>query len=95
MISQTSSKISRFNMKADYSPTTALKTVQLSPGENPGYTHAKCLTDVSANRTSELLTINHTLYHTRWKQTFHSKFFFFFLRKKGKSINPHTPLLPE
>ncbi|KAI0199064.1 hypothetical protein F4808DRAFT_471969 [Astrocystis sublimbata] len=46
--------------------------IQLSPWATPGYTHAVSLTQESADRTSELLTINHTLYHTRWKATFHN-----------------------
>ncbi|RDW58255.1 oxidoreductase AflY [Coleophoma cylindrospora] len=49
----------------------ALNGIQLSPDNSPGYIHAGGLTEESASKTSELLTINHTAYHTRWKQTFH------------------------
>ncbi|KAF2800324.1 hypothetical protein K505DRAFT_370324 [Melanomma pulvis-pyrius CBS 109.77] len=40
--------------------------VELSPSSTPGYTHANGLTGESAKKASELLTVNHALYHTRW-----------------------------
>ncbi|KAF2256105.1 hypothetical protein BU26DRAFT_573978 [Trematosphaeria pertusa] len=46
--------------------------VQLSPSTTPGYTHADGLTAESAKKASDLLTINHAAYHTRWKGTFHN-----------------------
>jgi hypothetical protein len=47
--------------------------VILTPSSTPGFTHAENLSVESANLTSELLTINHDRYHTRWKATLHSK----------------------
>jgi hypothetical protein len=49
------------------------KTIQLSPGSTPGYTHAANLTEESAKRASELLTVNHDLYNTRFNGGLHSK----------------------
>lgn len=40
--------------------------IKLSVTDTPGYTHAEGLTEDSASLASELLTINHNLYHTRW-----------------------------
>ncbi|OCK72798.1 hypothetical protein K432DRAFT_430891 [Lepidopterella palustris CBS 459.81] len=54
------------------SAQAAAKTIQLSPHATPGYIHAEGLTEESAKITSELLTINHALYHTRWKDTLHN-----------------------
>lgn len=59
----------RYAMAAQASPYT----IQLSPDDTPGYTHAQGLTAESAELVSDLLNINHESYHTRWKQTFHSK----------------------
>jgi hypothetical protein len=50
----------------------AATRIELSPSISPGHTHADNLTIESAKKASELLTLNHTLYHTRWKATFHS-----------------------
>lgn len=47
--------------------------VQLSTHGTPGHVHVQSRTVESADITSDLLTINHANYHTRWKQTFHSK----------------------
>ncbi|KUI67496.1 Oxidoreductase AflY [Cytospora mali] len=46
--------------------------IQLSSTDTPGYTHVQGLTSESAEVTSNILTENHELYHTRWKQTFHN-----------------------
>ncbi|KAI1456592.1 hypothetical protein F4805DRAFT_431801 [Annulohypoxylon moriforme] len=53
-------------------PRLTSTSVQLSPSGTPGYTHAKALTEESAKRTSSLLTLNHSLYHTVWKASFHN-----------------------
>jgi hypothetical protein len=53
------------------SPTA--HTVLLTPEATPGHVHVKKLTEESANLVSDLLTQNHTLYKTRWKDTLHSK----------------------
>lgn len=58
---------------ATNTPSAAATAVHLSPKTTPGYTHVGGLTDESAKKTSELLTVNHKLYHTRWNLTFHSK----------------------
>ncbi|KFA49996.1 hypothetical protein S40293_05970 [Stachybotrys chartarum IBT 40293] len=39
----------------------------------PGLTHVGGLKEGSAKKASEFLIINHLLFHTRWKATFHSK----------------------
>ncbi|GAB1312818.1 Oxidoreductase AflY [Madurella fahalii] len=49
-----------------------VKTIQLFPSSTPGYTHAPGLTEESAKRASELLTINHDLYHTRFNGGLHN-----------------------
>ncbi|KAF1952597.1 hypothetical protein CC80DRAFT_596415 [Byssothecium circinans] len=46
--------------------------VQLSTATTPGHTHVGNLTEASAKKASELLTVNHSSYHTRWKGTFHN-----------------------
>ena len=51
---------------------TATTTIQLTTHGTKGYTHAEGLTEESAKKVSELLTINHTLYHTRFNAGFHS-----------------------
>jgi hypothetical protein len=51
---------------------TATTTIQLTIDGAKGYTHAAGLTEESAKKVSELLTINHTLYHTRFNAGFHS-----------------------
>jgi oxidoreductase AflY len=48
------------------------KTIQLTTDGTPGYTHVADLTEESAKKASELLTINHNLYHTRFNAGFHS-----------------------
>ncbi|PPJ51019.1 hypothetical protein CBER1_07835 [Cercospora berteroae] len=40
--------------------------------DTPGYTYAEGLTEGSARLTSELLTLNHDLFHTRWNADFHN-----------------------
>ncbi|KAK4147652.1 uncharacterized protein C8A04DRAFT_33805 [Dichotomopilus funicola] len=57
---------------ATNTPSDAATTVHLSPRTSPGYTHVAGLTDECAKKTSELLTVNHKLYHTRWNLTFHN-----------------------
>ncbi|KAK8055194.1 hypothetical protein PG993_000421 [Apiospora rasikravindrae] len=52
--------------------TKGLREVQLSPWKSPGHVHFGKLTVESAQKASQLLTINHTGFHTRWKSTFHS-----------------------
>ena len=64
--------IPAITMKAGYSQIASNK-ILLSPSDTPGYTHAANLTYDSARRTSELLTVNHSIYHTRWNAGFHSK----------------------
>ena len=59
-------------MDTDKCTRKAVTTIQLSPTATPGYVHAAKLTEASARRTSELLTLNHSLFHTRWKASFHS-----------------------
>ncbi|KAJ5698626.1 hypothetical protein N7462_000631 [Penicillium macrosclerotiorum] len=54
------------------SPHTDTRTVQLTADGTSGYTHAAGLTKESAAKASELLTINHTLYHTRFNAGFHN-----------------------
>ena len=51
----------------------ASSIIQLSPGATPGYTHAEGLTEESASKASELLTLNHSLYHFRFNGGFHSR----------------------
>ncbi len=51
---------------------TATNSIHVSADAAPGYTHAEGLTDESASRASELLTINHGLYHTRFNGGLHS-----------------------
>ncbi|KAF2204078.1 hypothetical protein GQ43DRAFT_438277 [Delitschia confertaspora ATCC 74209] len=46
--------------------------VHLNPDTTPGFTHAPILTSEGAKLASELLTINHASYHSRWKGTFHN-----------------------
>lgn len=58
---------------AKYWPEKDIDSVELSVFATPGAVHAEGLTEASAKKTSELLTINHALYHTRWKATFHSR----------------------
>lgn len=53
---------------------TASNIIQVSADASPGYTNAGALTGKSANKVSELLTINHALYHTRFNGGFHSRF---------------------
>lgn len=50
----------------------SVTTVVLSPESTPGQVHVQNLTKESAKLVSELLTQNHTLYKTRWKDTLHS-----------------------
>lgn len=50
-----------------------VKTIRLSPTTSPGYTHAPGLTEESAKRASDLLTLNHDLYHTRFNGGLHSE----------------------
>ncbi|KAK3690578.1 hypothetical protein B0T22DRAFT_194798 [Podospora appendiculata] len=50
----------------------ATSRVQLSPATTPGFTHVGGLGEGSAKKASEFLVINHALYHTRWKATFHN-----------------------
>ncbi|CAI7591636.1 unnamed protein product [Penicillium glandicola] len=52
--------------------TTAPGAIQLTVNDTPGYTHAAGLTNESAVKTSELLSVNHTLYHTRFNGGFHN-----------------------
>ncbi len=59
------------NQNGDAQPD--VKTIRLSPASTPGYTHAPGLTEESAKRASELLTLNHDLYHTRFNGGLHSK----------------------
>ncbi|KAK2813666.1 hypothetical protein FQN50_000064 [Emmonsiellopsis sp. PD_5] len=47
------------------------RTVHLSPDTAP-YMRSHDLTEKSAAITSKLLTLNHAMYHTRWKDTFHN-----------------------
>ncbi|KAK0610577.1 hypothetical protein B0T17DRAFT_500544 [Bombardia bombarda] len=47
-------------------------TVYLSPETTPGFVHVDGLTQDSADKASELLTLNHELYHTRWNGIFHN-----------------------
>lgn len=55
-------------------PFATATRIELSPSATPGCTHANGLTGESAKKASELLTVNHTLYHTRWSALgFHSK----------------------
>ncbi|CAK3875106.1 Hypothetical predicted protein [Lecanosticta acicola] len=56
----------------DNYPRTAANTVELSPDRTPGYAHAEGLTEASARKTSELLTVNHDLYHNRWNAGLHN-----------------------
>lgn len=50
--------------------------IQLSPDETPGRTHVKGLAQESADRTSELLMVNHVRYHTLFDAVgFHSKIY--------------------
>ncbi|KAI7974931.1 hypothetical protein EIK77_001684 [Talaromyces pinophilus] len=51
---------------------TATTTIQLTTHGTKGFTHAEGLTEESAKKVSELLTINHTLYHTRFNAGFHN-----------------------
>ncbi|KAK3304549.1 uncharacterized protein B0T15DRAFT_245526 [Chaetomium strumarium] len=53
-------------------PHNLARTVQLSPGATQGYTHAGTQTEESAQKASELLTLNHARYHVRWSHTFHN-----------------------
>ncbi|KAG6995600.1 cytochrome P450 monooxygenase [Physcia stellaris] len=46
--------------------------VQLSVALTPGRTHAQGLAEKSASRASELLNLNHNLYHTRFNGGFHN-----------------------
>lgn len=46
--------------------------IQLTVKDTPGYTHAEGLSEETAKLTSELLTINHDLYHNRWNAGFHN-----------------------
>jgi len=48
------------------------KTIRLTVDGTPGDTHAKNLTEESAKLTSELLTLNHEIYHTRFNGGLHS-----------------------
>ncbi|KAL3417758.1 hypothetical protein PVAG01_10768 [Phlyctema vagabunda] len=50
----------------------AITTVTLSADATPGFTHVGSLKEESAKKVSEFLIINHLLYHTRWKATFHN-----------------------
>jgi hypothetical protein len=50
-----------------------LDSIVLLPDKTPGWTHADKLTLESAKLASELLTINHSFYHTRWNAGFHSR----------------------
>ncbi len=48
--------------------------IQLSPDATPGATHVEGLTQDSADKTSELLMVNHARYHTLYDAVgFHSK----------------------
>ena len=48
--------------------------VILAPSSTHGIAHADELTPESATKTSELLTLNHEKYHTRWSPLgFHSE----------------------
>ncbi|KAI1667291.1 Oxidoreductase AflY [Pyrenophora tritici-repentis] len=58
-------------MTAKFSHVASNK-VQLSPTTTPGFVHTDGLTEESTKKTSDLLTINHEAYHTRWKATFHN-----------------------
>ncbi|KAL4898268.1 hypothetical protein BDV59DRAFT_197200 [Aspergillus ambiguus] len=58
-------------MTVDHS-YSATKSIQLTPSGTPGHTHAAGLTAESAKKASELLTINHNLYHTRFNAGFHN-----------------------
>ncbi|KAL2191201.1 hypothetical protein L209DRAFT_40626 [Thermothelomyces heterothallicus CBS 203.75] len=53
-------------------PGPDVKTIRLSPTSTPGFTHAPALTEESAKKTSELLTKNHDLYHTRFNGGLHN-----------------------
>ncbi|KAM0795828.1 hypothetical protein BDR22DRAFT_882871 [Usnea florida] len=53
-------------------PQTVSNKIQLSTSATPGYVHTEILTQESAGRACELLTINHTLYHTRFNEGFHN-----------------------
>ncbi|GAB7350130.1 hypothetical protein MBLNU459_g0803t1 [Dothideomycetes sp. NU459] len=46
--------------------------IHLSVDASPGYTHADDLSNDSASKASELLTLNHTLYNTRFNGGFHN-----------------------
>ncbi|KAJ6104363.1 hypothetical protein N7523_010683 [Penicillium sp. IBT 18751x] len=52
--------------------TPTASQVLLSPETTPGYVHVEGLTQESAKLVSELLTQNHVLYKTRWKDTLHN-----------------------
>ncbi|KAK4243432.1 hypothetical protein C7999DRAFT_44757 [Corynascus novoguineensis] len=56
----------------DTQPLPDIKTIRLSPVLTPGFTHAPDLTEKSAKKTSELLTKNHDLYHTRFNGGLHN-----------------------
>ncbi len=48
--------------------------IQLSPDATPGAAHVEGLTQDSADKTSELLMVNHVRYHTLYDAVgFHSK----------------------
>lgn len=51
---------------------TVTNSIHVSTDAAPGYTHAEGLTTESASKASELLTINHGLYHTRFNGGLHS-----------------------
>ncbi|RAL16799.1 questin oxidase family protein [Aspergillus homomorphus CBS 101889] len=53
-------------------PKPTAQTIVLTPETTPGHVHAPNLTSESATLTSQLLTLNHKLYHTRWQDTFHN-----------------------
>lgn len=55
-------------------PKIAPFNIQLSAQETPGRFHVKDVTQDSAERTAELLMVNHARYHTLFDEVgFHSK----------------------
>ena len=68
--------------------------IQLSPDETPGRTHVHSLTQDSADKTSELLMVNHVRYHTLFDAVgFHSKSYTSPVMTKclSESRRPHRP----
>lgn len=67
--------------------------IQLSPDDAPGTIHVEGLTQDSADRTSELLMVNHVRYHTLFDAVgFHSKTS---MCHAMPSVSPHAHLNPR